>query len=303
MPNSQPPHRAEYMLRSTLEDVEDMRRHPWGSWRHNFRDGTTSVTMPNSTSEEIQASDIVTTTSAAVTIPVEVNRRQITNFETYYQTLANSLSIMLEIPRTDGETVDPDDPSAEVHNNWGPKFTDDEEPWVPWEKKPVSEMSHSGTWSVPYSGAVPVVVRPAGEVVLRCLHPGTDSLGQVVLSDETGCKQRSLDHYLDEGARGPTFVDSGAVHGLLTEDPAERHLRAPILKPVVSSPPEGEELVCRYNHHQYPSESPIYVGETWVRKVANRDQHQVSSAISVEGPSPIAAEPHITAHVLLSKDY
>ena len=265
------------MLRSTLVDVEDMRRYSRMSSCHNLRDGTTSVTMPNSTSEEIQASDIVTMTSAAVTIPVEVNRRHITNFETYYLALANSLSITLEIPRTDGDMVDPDDPSAGVQNNWGPKFADDEEPWVPWEKEPVSEMSRPRTRGILYSGTVPVVVRPVGEVVPRYLYSGTDSLGQVVLSDETGCDQRSLDHYLDEGARGPTFVDSGAVHELVTEDPAERHLRAPILEPVVSSPPEGEELIYRYHHYQYRSEPLIYVGETWVRKVANKDQHQVNS--------------------------
>ena len=43
-----------------------------------------SVTLPNSTSDEIQSGDIVTTTSAAVTIPIEVDPRQVTNFETHY---------------------------------------------------------------------------------------------------------------------------------------------------------------------------------------------------------------------------
>jgi len=120
-----------------------------------------SVTMPNSTLDEIQFGDIVTTTSAAVTIPIEIDRRQITNFETYYQTLANSLWITLETPRSMDETVDPDDPSAEPPFSWGPEFEDDEEPWVPWEREKTSEMPRPRSWGS-YSGSVPAVVRPIG---------------------------------------------------------------------------------------------------------------------------------------------
>ncbi|KAI9568061.1 hypothetical protein HD554DRAFT_2039155 [Boletus coccyginus] len=174
-----------------------------------------SLTMPNSTLSEIQSGDIVTTTSAAVTIPIEIDRRQITNFETYYQTLANSLWITLETPRSVDETVDPDDLSAEL----------------------------------PFLGFSLKMTRN---------HMSDDS-DQVILPGATSREQRRLIHYLDEGARGLTFVDRIAVHELLAEDPAEREPRAPFLEPVVSSPPEGEELIHRsYSQDRKPL---IYVGE------------------------------------------
>ena len=295
MPSSKPMHRPSYVLRSTVEDVEEAKR---SRWKRCFGggDAAVSVTMPNSTFDEIQARDIVTT-SAAVTIPIVIDRRQITNFETYYETLANSLSIRLETPRTADESVDPDHPSAEQLPTWGPEFADDEEPWVPWVKTQILEMPRPKLWGT-YSGSVPVIVRPMGEAMppRRCLHAGPDMSGQVVLSGETGCEQRSLIHYLDEGARGPTFVDRSAIHELLDKDPAERGLRAPILEPVVSSPPEGEELIHRY--HAYPRKPLIYVGETWVKKVANKDEHKATSA----GPGPIVnqrIEADSTVHTLL----
>jgi len=279
----EPVHRSTRILRSMVEDVEDAKRNRWKASCSGGGDATISIAMPNSTFDEIQSHEIVTTTSTAVTIPIQVDRRQITNFETYYQTLANSLSIMLETPRAEDETVNPDDPSAGPPSNWGPEFEDDEEPWVPWVKKQTLEMPRPRSWGR-YSGSVPVVVYPIGNAMAprRCLHVGAEMSGQVILLGETGCEQCSLVHYLDEGARGPTFVDRSAIHELLDEDPAERALRAPILESVVSSPPEGEELVYRY--HVYPRKPLIYVGETWVKKVANKDEHKATSAMSEPGP-------------------
>lgn len=266
-----------YVLRSTPEDLQarEAMRHRWSPSCYGHGDAKISVTMPNSTSDEIQSGDIVTTASAVVTIPVTADRGQISNFETYYQTLGNSLRITVETPRSEDDSVDPDDPSVEVPPSWAPEFGDDEEPWVPWEKKPESERSRRKSWGT-YSGKVPVVVRSisTGKVAPppRCLHARAMS-GQVVLSDETSCEQDSLVHYLNDGARGPIFVDPRAIHEFLAEDPAQRTLRAPILAPVVSSPPKGEELVYRY-HHQ-PRKPLIYVGETWVKKVVNKDERKV----------------------------
>ncbi|KAG8216422.1 hypothetical protein J3R82DRAFT_6527 [Butyriboletus roseoflavus] len=170
------------------------------------RNAGISVIMPNLTSDEIQANKVVTTTSAAFTISINVDDTHIPNFETYYQTLANSLTITLETPRREDEDVDPDDPSGERDFGWGPRFEDDEKAW----------------------GVYAAVVHPTREETSssRCLHASTDMLGQVVLSDETGCEQRSLNHYLDEGARAPIFVDRNAIHEPRSVDPAERELRA-----------------------------------------------------------------------------
>ncbi|KAH0834761.1 hypothetical protein J3R83DRAFT_10357 [Lanmaoa asiatica] len=235
-----------------------------------------SVIMPNSTADEIEANNIVTTTSAAFTLSVGVDDGHTTTFETYYQTFTHSLTITLETPRAEDEHGEPDDPFSEHDFGWGPVFEDDEAAWVPWEKR---QVTYPTKWRS-YSGRVPVVVHPntEGTPSRRCLDAGTDMSGQVVLSDETGCEQRSLKHYLDEGARGPTFVDRSAIHELLAEDPAQRDLRAPILEPVVSSPLKGEELVYRYYEDPRPNKWPIYVGETWAKRVANKNE--VSSAKS-----------------------
>lgn len=224
--------------------------------------------MPSSTSDEIQANEVVTTTSTAFTISVGVDDTHIPTFETYYQTLANSLTITLET-REEDEGIDPDHPSGERDFGWGPQFEDDEEAWVPWQKK---GRSRDARWRS-YSGRVPAVVHPSREGMSSrvCPHASMDVSGQVFLSDKMGCEQLSLIHYLDEGAHGPIFVERDAVQELLSGDPAERELRAPILEPVVSSPPEGEEHTYRYYDRSNPPKAPIYVGETWAKKVANKN--------------------------------
>ncbi|KAG8216386.1 hypothetical protein J3R82DRAFT_6490 [Butyriboletus roseoflavus] len=256
------------VLRATpLADGDKARFNMWSPQCSQQHDAGVSVIMPNSTSYEIEANEVVTTLSAPLKISIDVDDSHIPTFETYYQTLANSFTITLQTPRGEDEDVDPDDPSGE--GNWGPQFEDDEEAWVPWEKK---GMARSKTWRS-YSGRVATVVHPTTEETssTSCLRASMDMdvLGQVILSDETGCEQRSLIHYLDEGARAPTFVDRNAIHKPSSVDPAEQELRAPFLQPVVSSPPEGEERSYRYYH---PSNNPlIYVGETWAKKVANKN--------------------------------
>jgi len=125
---------------------------------------------------------------------------------------------------------------------------------------------------------------------------------QVTLPGATSREQRRLVHYLDEGARGPTFVDRSAIHELLAEDPAERELRAPFLEPVISSPPEGEELIHRYCVQD--RKPPIYVGETWVKKVpvADKDEHKATVstlAYLVHIPSAILNGSHSVFYLLV----
>ncbi|KAG8216388.1 hypothetical protein J3R82DRAFT_6492 [Butyriboletus roseoflavus] len=256
------------VLRAT-PGSDNARFNMWSPQCSDQRDAGVSVIMPNSTSDEIEANKVVTTTSAPFTIPIDVDVRHPPTFETYYQTLANSLVITLQTLGEE-EDVDPDDPltfDEDLFTGWGPQFEDDEEAWVPWEKEvpPQSELLRRV-----YSGRVAVVIHPTMEETSssRCLRASTDMLGQVILSDGTGCEQRSLIHYLDEGARGPTFVDRKAIHEPV--DPAEQELRAPILDPQVSSPPEGEERGYRYYYHG-PDSPLIYVGETWAKKVANKN--------------------------------
>lgn len=226
-----------------------------------------AVTMPNSSLDKIQVNEIVTTTSETFTIPVELQDTHIPDFETYYQMLTNVLTVTLNVPHVVDEGVDPDDPYDELEAHYGTKlFESDEEEWVPWER-PTFMTGRL------YSGHVPVVVHPAtDEVTLlqRCLPAKMVALDQVIFSDDTICKQPSLTHYLVDGARGPTFLDHSIIPALLVEDPAQRSLRAPILKPVISSPSDGEERINRY--YTANPRFPIYVGETWAKKVARDDK-------------------------------
>ncbi|KAN0085755.1 hypothetical protein V8E55_006889 [Tylopilus felleus] len=82
----------------------------------------------------LNANDIITT-SATVTIPIRINRRQVSNFETYYQTFASTLVITLRIPRRPDERVDLDDPDADLTIEPFHLFEADEEEWVPWVKE------------------------------------------------------------------------------------------------------------------------------------------------------------------------
>ena len=90
--------------------------------------------MPNPTWDQLNANDIITT-SATVTIPIRINRRQVSNFETYYQTFASTLVITLRIPRRPDERVDLDDPDADLTIEPFHLFEADEEEWVPWVKE------------------------------------------------------------------------------------------------------------------------------------------------------------------------
>lgn len=268
--------RPSAVLRTTLDGDYQA---PSRGWRPPYSNQAT-IMMPNATWDEIQTGGIVTTTSEEFTVPIELNDAHVTNFDTYYETLSNSLSITLQIPSwAEVDEVDPDDPLGERDPHIGGRrlFEDDEEAWVPWEKS----TPGMPRMSLSYSGSVSIVVHPAGEAQ-HCLSMSAPALDQVVLSDEMVCEQLSpVTHYLDDGARGPTFVDRDAIQALLEEGPAKRNLRAPILNPVVSSPPKGEELVYRYHiFSPSPWRQAIYVGETWAKKVAKKDTAELRGLVS-----------------------
>ena len=261
----QPLRRPRHILRSTREDLKPVNDHSWLPCGGPPRPGL-SVVMPSATSDQLQANEIVTT-SATVTIPIEVGRQLAPNFETYYQTIAGALVINLQ---TEEDHVDPDVPSPEFTFDQGQWFEHDEEEWVPWEQRTKFTPQPPPLMPYMYSGRTPVVVRPVddAQVQHRCLQASR----QVVMSDKTDCKQHSLTHYLSDGARAPTFVDGNIVQKLRVQDPAERALLAPLLRPVISSPPKGEELIYHASTIPGSGRPPaIYVGETWAKKVAYRN--------------------------------
>ena len=278
------------VLRSTREDLEPANQFSGLSCTGPPRPGT-SVVMPNPTPDQLQANETVTM-NATVTIPVEVDHQLVPNFETYYQTIASALVISL---RTEEDRVDPDVPSPPPIFNIGQWFEEDEEEWIPWVRGPKFAPQPPPTMLRIYTASVPVIVRPVGDAQLpqRCLEASTDPSGQVVMSDETDCKQVSLTHYLSDGARAPTFVDGSVVQELRDKDPAERALLAPLLEPVTSSPPEGEELLYR-SHTVSGTRLPmIYVGETWAKKVAYKDWRlPVTAPLGPKEPVGISLSPN-----------
>ena len=249
------------------------------------------VSMPNATSEQIASGEIVTTTSTPVRFLVDVDPRHATEFETYYHTLANALFLSFDVPRTQDEPLNKEDIiDLRAMRKDAPVFETDEEAWVPWHN--VSEVTR---WrgERTYTGNISISVYPAQDAQLprQCLRSaarsgaaGLEASEEVVLGsgeheDDLDCALRSPLHYLSEGARAPTFVDGSLMNlqALDAKTPAERDALAPLLKPAVSSPPEGEERVHRYYRVPKDHRPLIYVGETWVKKVAHRDEHRVSS--------------------------
>ncbi|KAF8555514.1 hypothetical protein OG21DRAFT_1410837 [Imleria badia] len=214
------------------------------------------VPMPNATADQIAAAAIVTMTSKPVHFLIGADPRHATDFETYYHTLSSALFLSLDVPRTQDEPPNPEDMfELRAMRKKMPEVGVDEEAWVPWTNVP--EVAH---WRAhrTYTGNVSV---------------------SVVVGDSADCALRSPVHYLAKGARAPTFVDGGAaqVQALLSKTAAERDALAPLLEPVVSSPPEGEERVHRYYRVPEGHRPLIYVGETWVKKVAHSDDHKVTA--------------------------
>jgi hypothetical protein len=78
------------------------------------------------------------------------------------------------------------------------------------------------------------------------------------------------------------FVNCGVIQEILDKDPAEYDLLASFLEPVVTSPLEGEEPVHRYYRTPEGDRPLVYVGETWVKKVAHKDEYKIAQ---ITGPN------------------
>jgi hypothetical protein len=260
------------------------------------------LTMRNATADQIAAGAIVTTTSDPVLFQIDADPRHATDFEAYYHTLSSMLILWLDVPRTQDEPPNEADIiERRAMRKKTPEVSADEEAWVPWHAVP-EVVRWRGRRT--YTGNVSVSVYPAPEAQLprHCVRAAAaTTVGgaeQVVMKstgeDHAGCALRSPVHYLASGARAPTFVDArkASMEALRAQTPAERDALAPRLDPAVSSPPEGEERVHRYYRVPEGHRPLIYVGETWVKKVAHREEHKVGVPRRDNMPDVIA---HIDA--------
>ncbi|KAF8122592.1 hypothetical protein EV363DRAFT_1456411 [Boletus edulis] len=266
------------------------------------------IAMPNATTDQIAAGAIVSLTSEPVQFLIDTDPRHATDFEMYYHTLTSALFILLEVPRTQDDPLDPTDIfELRAIRKRTPKFEAHEEAWVPWYEVP--EVTPWRGMRM-YAGNVSVSVYPAHEAQLlrRCVGatPGTsadhDGREQVVWTSSADRPDRALCspvHYLAGGARAPMFVDGNAtsVEALHAKTSAERDALAPFLEPVTSSPPEGEERVHRYYRVPEGHRPLIYVGETWVKKVAYRDEHKITAPRPDAMPNVFAQMTSVMKHM------
>ncbi|KAH0834738.1 hypothetical protein J3R83DRAFT_10305 [Lanmaoa asiatica] len=242
------------------------------------------ISTPNATADQIAAGEIVTTTSNPAQFLIDPDLRHFTDFETYYQSLSSALFLSLEVPRTEDEPPNPADifkPRALRKKT--PEVEPDEEDWVPWRKVPEATCWRGART---YTGNVSVSVYPVTEAQLlrRCVHAdppsGAADFDWEASSEQLVVAASDRKHHSDYAT---------SVRELLAKTPAERGLLAPFLEPVVSFPPEGEELVHRYYRVPEGQRPLMYVGETWVKKVPTRTNTRSLHHVQIRWPpsSPI----------------
>ncbi|EGO03436.1 hypothetical protein SERLA73DRAFT_174912 [Serpula lacrymans var. lacrymans S7.3] len=172
------------------------------------------------------------------------------NFITTFSAIKNRLNIELSVTRPKEEPLDLSHYVDQLLTE--EEYDDEEYDWVPWSK---SEMWHDYHQ---YHAEVDVWIVPSSR--------DSDSSAPV--------------HYLSDDARSPIFVDALSAKDLQSKSAEERNLLAPLAKAQVVETEEGEDIVYKY-HDPYRWKYPIYVGETWTRKVEKSIKHHGGDGDSV----------------------
>lgn len=178
---------------------------------------------------------IISTSSEPLSLSLYVEHNTVPDFSTYYQKLGYLVLLDLLI------APDPSEPCENEFEElqWEKQTVDaDELDWVPW---------------------TPTQTRP------RTLSGNTNVLSVISMQKQAPVGLMPV-HYLSDQAREPVFVDPSDIADLRLMLPEERDLIAPLTHPSIKVFPKGEEIPRRYftgSDMRYP----IYVGDTWVRKV------------------------------------
>ncbi|KAG2346355.1 hypothetical protein BDR05DRAFT_779625 [Suillus weaverae] len=187
-------------------------------------------------------SHIFSASSEPLSLSLYVGHDAVPDFSMYYQKLGHRVKLDLHIKPDPSEVLD-----NEFEKIQQETVDADEFDWVPWMPR-----------------QTPIQMMP------KQTHPrslfGDTNLLSVVLAQKQGAVRSMPVHYLSDKARQPVFVDSSDIADLRLMLPEERDFVAPVTQPSIKMFAKGEELPRRY----FPSDNlrdPIYVGDTWVKKV------------------------------------
>jgi hypothetical protein len=184
-------------------------------------------------------SQILSTSSEPLSLSLYMNHDAVPDFSTYYQKLEHPVNLNLHIAP---------DPSEPWDN--GKQIADaDELDWVPW--------------------------MPPTQPRRRFLYGNANVLSVIPMQKEGPVRSTPI-HYLSDKARQPVFVDPSDIADLRLMLPEERDLMAPLMQPSIRVFAKGEEVPRRYCTSA-DMRYPIYVGDTWVKKVlpmAAERQHE-----------------------------
>ncbi|KAG2341000.1 hypothetical protein BDR05DRAFT_1002152 [Suillus weaverae] len=180
-------------------------------------------------------SHIFSASSEPLSLSLYVGHDAVPDFSMYYQKLERRVKLILRIKADPSEALDNEFEMMHMEE----QIVDaDDFDWVPW---------------------TPMQTCP------RFLFGDTNILS-VVPAQKQGAVRSMPVHYLSAKARQPVFVDSSDIADLRLMLPEERDLIAPVTQPSIRMFAKGEELPHRY-FTGADMRYPIYVGDTWVKKV------------------------------------
>jgi hypothetical protein len=194
--------------------------------------------------------EISSTSSEPLSLSFYVDHSPVPDFSMYYQKLGHHLELTLRVKP---------DPSEPCEDEW------EKEEWErqigQWEKQTADMAEADFDW-VPWS-------QPLSPSSFIQDHPRylTGQVGIFVTPvQEQGSVRSTPVHYLSDEARQPLFIDVSDINDLRLMSPEERDHIAPLAQPSVKVFAEGEEVGGRY-FTVLDMHKPIYVGETWAKKV------------------------------------
>ncbi|KAG1750799.1 hypothetical protein EDB19DRAFT_1904196 [Suillus lakei] len=191
---------------------------------------------------------ISSTSSEPLSLSIHVASDVVPNFLGYYQKLGYRVNLSLQIKS------DPSEP-------WENEFEK-----MRWERQiaDVDELDETDFDWVPWM--------PPTQTRRRFLGGYTNI--SVIAMQKQGSVRSTPDHYLSDNARQPVFIDSSDIADLRLMLPEERDLIAPLAKPSIKVFAEGEELPHSRYYPATDMRRPIYVGDTWVKKVLQKGQRE-----------------------------
>ncbi|KAG2036006.1 hypothetical protein BDR03DRAFT_476378 [Suillus americanus] len=210
-----------------------------------FSQGAIPYTVPRSPCREIKFAAaptpltdegcICSTSSEPLSLSLYVDHDAIPDFSMYYQKLGHHVKLNLHVAPDPSEPWD----SEWQKIQWEKEIANaDEFDWVPWSPTPTR----------------------------RRFLSGNANILSVIPTQKQEPAQSTPTHYLSDKARQPVFVDSSDIADLRLMLPEERDLIAPLTQPVIKVIARGEEVPRRYCAAA-DMRYPIYVGDTWVKKV------------------------------------